>query len=302
VVFLSAPVPTSRTIICSADDDAVRAFDRRTLEPLWSREIKGFLPHWSWDDRLVVGGIFKGPLCMMDGESGDPLWALERADGLVTLDPRSGEPRDLFEIAGGVSNSVTLCDDVVLYSPLEPERPVVAYSLADRRTAWSGLDLPGAQPRPAYQDFGVAFVPGSIPGRFVAVGRGHVCGCTLEDGRVRWAVRHSVPNHWPNVHAGRVYVFSPPTLTAFDESTGEKIFSVIHPKLEPATYPKIGTVFGNGIVFGTETGHIAMFDLNDGGLVWLHKHPASVFHTAEIDGRLYASTGNGILLVFETEA
>jgi hypothetical protein len=48
-----------------------------------------------------------------------------------------------------------------------------------------------------------------------------------------------------------------------------------------------------------QSGHLAVFDLQDGRLTGFHKYREPLGGVAEADGRLLATAGDGNLLVFE---
>jgi outer membrane protein assembly factor BamB len=149
-----------------------------------------------------------------------------------------------------------------------------------------------------HEERAVGFVEGSLPNHLVLTRTGSVFGCSLSDGELLWHAPVDVPYFWPNVHDGRIYVFCPPRFIAIDEASGVVLYDVTHPELERALFPKTGTVYEDKITFATESGHLPVFDLRDGRLVWSHVRKASLGRTAEADGRLLVTTDRGELLVF----
>ena len=143
-----------------------------------------------------------------------------------------------------------------------------------------------------------SFVCGS-PGRFVVACGRSTLGCSLESGRVLWHAPVWVTYYSPNVYEGRVYVAHMDRSIAIDEATGEVLYDVSHPELRGAVLWRPGTVYGETIAYANEQGLVAIFDRRDGSLVEIHKYKAPLWGTAEADGRLLVSTGDGKLLVFE---
>ena len=126
-----------------------------------------------------------------------------------------------------------------------------------------------------------------------------VFGLSVEDGSIRWGFPVAVTYHAPNVHGGRIYVLLMDHFVCLDEATGEIVYDVQHLQLAEAFLPKTGTIYGGKIAFAMESGHLAVFDLVDGRLVWLYKHKLKLGRTAEADGRLLVTSDDGHLLVFE---
>lgn len=63
---------------------------------------------------------------------------------------------------------------------------------------------------------------------------------------------------------------------------------------------KRGSILGDLVIFVSESGHVAAFRWNNGGLVFLEQHKRVPFWgTAVSDGRLLVSGSDGRLWVYE---
>jgi outer membrane protein assembly factor BamB len=223
---------------------------------------------------------------------------------LAVLDPMTGDVLETVEMPEGQPEVV--CGDVmVLPSEWLPVKgfdldPVRGFDLPGRRLLWERnlrTEILAAHDVKA-RDPLLHFVCGG-PGRFVVACGASTLGCSLEDGRVLWHAPVAVTYNWPNVYEGRVYVAYLDRSIAIDEATGEVLYEVLHPELRGAALWRPGTVYGETIAFANESGLVAIFDRRDGNLVETHEYKAPLWGTAEADGRLLVSTGDGKLLVFE---
>lgn len=70
-----------------------------------------------------------------------------------------------------------------------------------------------------------------------------------------------------------------------------------HPELKQAYRGKAGVVHEGRLAMPCESGHLAIFDLSDGSLLFLHQGRTALLRTAVADGRLLVATGDGTLLI-----
>jgi outer membrane protein assembly factor BamB len=318
-VFLARAVVGHHSIYVAdaADQGSFAALSREGLEPRWSRPAQGFRPLSAWGLTLVAISNNAGSVGVVDGETGEEIWrracdfglrewrgamVAQQVSAFEVLAPDTGRVEDVINVSSTLSRPAPIWRDIALLSDAAQTDRVCGFSLHDRRIMWERTWLS------EMGRFGLSEAPtlvlsgGSVANRFVATGRGSLFGCSLDDGALLWHQRFSVPYYWPNVHAGRIYVLCPPHFIAVDEATGELIYDVVHRELEPVRLARMGTIYGDRIAFPAETGHVTVFDLRDGSLLWLHQYRASVEGIAEADGRLLASMGDGRLVVFEDAA
>ena len=290
--------------------------DRTDFRELWRTPSEGASPERQYGTVLLMAGV---QTVGVDAETGKRVWArqsrwgpldwrgrlvLQTTDALEVVDPKAGEVQERIEVPGGMAWGMLVGD--LLLQKKDFGGVVRLFDLTERRLLWerdlyAESEVP-EDPRPiGLRDpkpgCALHFVAGG-PGRFVMVAGAETFGCSLEDGRVLW--RASVPVHynWPNVHEGRVYVLDIGRFVALDEATGEVVYDVRPPELYGAIRGRPGTIYGDQIAFANESGHLFVFNLRNGKLVWWYKHGAPLWATAEADGRLLVSTGDGRLLVF----
>lgn len=284
--------------------------DRATLRERW-RVPRGEDPIAVFGKALLVAGA---ETSAVDTETGTILWTSETGYGVLDwkgkpvlkhanrpfriVEPHTGAAIASLDVPP--ASPEALCGDIILFRTDPGNDPLRAYSLAERREVWAHSLLSDIRaqhdvrdPKPV-----INCVPG--PGDvFVGSCGDWTFGASLEDGRLLWGVPVVVPYYWPNVHAGRVYVLNFNRLIGIDAARGEIAYEVTHPELREHAYrARPGTIFGETIAFANESGLLAVFNLWNGSLVWSYKHRAPLWGTAEADGRLLVSTGDGNLLVF----
>ena len=76
------------------------------------------------------------------------------------------------------------------------------------------------------------------------------------------------------------------------------VYDVPDERLRGAYSAKAGTICEGKLAIPNESGHLVVFDVKDGSLVWLYRYKGQLWRTAEADGRLLVATGDGKLLVF----
>jgi outer membrane protein assembly factor BamB len=299
------------------NDDIVR-LDRKTLRPVWRRPAQKFVPTLLIGDVLITKTIGSQLRALHIG-TGKVIWTRDpfnsvalwkdqllfsSGSALEVLDPSSGEnirsiPAPSVVAAGGRRcGNVLICGHPALTGfDLDQERVLWTHDIMAEMRALHAADEPGEM---------MGLACGSILGSIIATRGGMTFGCSLENGRIRWCAKIAVPHRIPNVHEGRVYVAWSERFIAIDEATGEVVYDVKHsdlegnPKRSFAYHAKTGTVYGHTLAVPHESGHLAVFNLKDGSLPWLHIAKVPLWSSAEVDGRLLVGTGDGKLLVFES--
>jgi len=292
---------------------------RQTLEAIWRVKTRegpgpggGLSPLRMWsDDLILMGG--QDRIGMMEADSGRLRWAVSEASGplvwnrrvvvkskaaVLLIDGLTGATTDRYPLAA--KGASTLCGDRLVVLP-EDDDWISSLELGTGKVMWRRelLREMGDFARFDFKTNAIGLVAGSRPTSVVATRGPVVFGLSVEDGSIRWGAPVAVTYYWPNVHDGRIYVLLMDHFVCLDEATGEIVYDVQHPQLAEAFLPQTGTIYGAKIAFAMETGHLAVFDLTNGRLVWLYKHKLKLGRTAEVDGRLLATTDDGHLLVFE---
>lgn len=148
-------------------------------------------------------------------------------------------------------------------------------------------------------------VAGSHAGLFLVISGAHTFGGSVEDGSIRWHVAASTGDSRPTVADGRVYFTGGDRTVCLDEVTGAIVWVSEPPELcgspaHGAAYrEKNGTLYRDRIAFAYESGHLAVFNLEDGSLVSFYMAKSPLWCTGEADGRLLVTTDEAELLVFD---
>ncbi len=323
--FLGWPVVGPDAIYVSDPEGDTIKVDRKSLDLVWRIKFpRKFEAGFICGDGLVfVRGFNTDEIGVLRADSGDLVWTRGKVGGgadfwrgkllttvpqsegggLKVVDPATGEVIDWIPLPGRIGTKGR-CGDLLLFTLFEGQDDLVrALDLRERRYVWERDLLSEMKARGNLEEENptISFVPGS-EGRFVATAGGATFGCSLGDGKILWHAPVPVPYYWPNVHEGRVYVLLYGRFFAIDETTGEIVYETHHPELKEVLYMKAGTVYGGKLAIPTESGHLPVFDLSNGRLASLDKYDATLWRTAEADGRLLVTTGEGKLLVFADEA
>jgi hypothetical protein len=148
-------------------------------------------------------------------------------------------------------------------------------------------------------------VAASRPDLFVAISGAHTFGGSVEDGAIRWHAAAYTADSRPTVADGRVYFTRGDRTVCLDEETGAIVWDAQPPELcgspaRGAAYrEKAGTLYRNRIAFVYESGHLAVFSLEDGSLVSFYMARSPLWCSGEADGRLLVTTDEAELLVFD---
>ena len=323
-VLLSEPLAAGNGIYVAEwyETGEVVKLDRETLEVVWRVKTPppgagvgaGLNPREAWNDDLILAGSVDGRVGMIEADSGRLRWTVSLAyapriwNGRVVaknkvavllIDGLTGETTAQLGVSWPGDNAFKLCEDRILSYPSEDV--IGCLDLSTGQVVWQRglLREMGEFARFDFKTNAIGLEAGSLPGSFVVTRGPVVFGLSLEDGSIRWGAPVAVAYYWPNVHGGRIYVLLMDHFVCLDEATGEIVYDVQHPQLAEAFLPKTGTIHAGKIAFAMESGHLAVFDLADGRLVWLYKHKVKLGRTGEADGRLLATSDDGHLLVFD---
>jgi outer membrane protein assembly factor BamB len=225
---------------------------------------------------------------------------IDTASGFDIVDPETG--RALESVIAEISPAV-LGDDIFIGHVRDRHGHIMAYGAESRRPLWErnlaheiqsefGVD----HPEP------VNIFAGSLPDRFLATsGAGFVMACSREDGRILWKTDVHVPYHVPLVFEARIPILAGIAANRFvviDEATGE-VPVESRPDIGLVVHQQRGSIFKNRVVFTSESGHIAMFDLESGSLLWREEYPVTFWGSAVAHERLLVPAADGNLWVFE---
>ena len=312
-VHLGHPVLSSEAIYLGWD--RIYRIDAQELRTVWSRHHEGFAVS------LVFGGVlFVGTglaLMALDLVSGETLWSRPfvgslswrgqvmtfEPDYALIIDPLTGEALDRMETPG--RSTVHALDKDLLYTKGQANDVAAAYELTERTILWE---------RPLLEETKTEY---DAPGEVMSLVAGTraivltkpdvgIFGCSKETGRILWYQKAFVSHYIPVVVDGRVYALTQglpmrndfAKFLCFDELTGERIYQTEHRELLGAR-PSRGTVFNDHIAFGNRDGNVSVFRLSDGELVWSHRTRGETWQPAYGHNRLYVTSDDGHLLVFE---
>lgn len=314
-----APIVGERWIVCRADRRLMAVLDRKSLEVVHRYDDPEVLPvAWLGPDRLLMGGprtvgvwdIAEQRLVWRDDRRGAFPWRdsvvtwasdtefeirratgeIERAHDLGTRGRGYGAPcGDLF-VFSTPDNQLHTCD------------PIRAVQLVDGEVRWTRNMLAEINARrPSDDPYPPAiFTPTSTPDRCIVTRDRSMAACSLSDGAILWTVDVLVPYHWPLVEEGRIPVLCGDRFTVTDEATGEMLVDRRHSELNGIFRERRGSIVGGLVVFGSESTHLAAFDLGTGDLVFVKKHKTVGFWgSAVADGRLLAAGTDGKLWVYK---
>lgn len=314
-LFPSEPVAGEKTIVLGCDDKALVALDRRDLSVMWRARVSSLNPLYWWsEDLLVLGG--GNDVAMWDARQKRVLWRAKTRliggkpwNGLISTWPTLNDIELREATTGRVQRGFkvvgpgTICGELLICRSIEKGDPVQALR-PDGRVAWQ-RDLVAevrSQSVGAESEAYLVALAGSTPGRFVAT-FGHSCfGCSSSDGKIIWKVDVPVPYYSP-FEGGRILILEGERFVVIDEAAGGLLCDRRYPELRPMYHVKRGSILGDLVVFVSESGHVAVFDLKDGSLISLEHHKRLVFWgTAVADGRLLVSGADGKLWVYESAA
>ncbi len=312
--ILAGPLVSSDGVFVGAKDDVTVRLDRRSLKPVWKVESDKYrIAALVNDELMTVGGKPGGGV--RSTRDGKLLWSapsrffgagvwrnyvdIDGGAGLELRDPRTGDLARTITVAGGSDHPGTTCGDLWILPTGTPY--VKGISLVSGELVWQRELVSEMAPHvsEAERQNAVTITPGSLEGVFVVRHGDATFGCSLKDGSIVWHAPVAVPYYWPNVAAGRVYVLLFDRFIAVDEATGRILYDVTHSELDSAYRAKAGTIYRDRLAIPNESGHLAVFNLADGALVSLHEDKLPLWRTAEADGRLFVTTGDGKLLVFD---
>lgn len=318
-VILAGPFVSETGIVTGQRSDFVARFDKRTLKETWRKRGMAWIRSMHGDSILVfVGKTRETQLWDGDGKVvwtrtgnaaafGDRLYFL--SDGqLQVVDVLTGRVVAQFPCPDGTTQFVH--DGTLLLVDFRVSTGQLhAIDLAEQRVRWHEdvRTMIGQQFGDPCRR-GVAFIA-SRPGSVVVKTGAHLVGLSLADGSLQWGLRLAVPYIAPLARDGRMYVWSAPSekaaenrLVIVEESCGaivvDRPLSEYGPAFQRAQEVYGGTLCRNHVVFSSSSGLVAVFRLTDGELAWQHEYGdglAPVF----ADGRLYAATVGGDILIFE---
>ena len=322
--FLGRPTLTEDAVYLGWDD--IYRIDIEMLELVWKAHEEGCSVGPVCGDVLIIGNG-TNRLAGLDTPSGRKVWSRPAAGGcpwrgrllilesrkVSLLDPSTGALLEPLALpAGALFRDVR--GDLLLYNRGEYDGLTHnyditkcitgAFNMTTRKILWERPLL-----KETFSDYHASgeSLSLTISSRAFIASKGDVgiFGCSLEDGKILWHRRLFVPQDVPVAAEGHVYVLTrglPGKENAkffcFDELTGEKIYETEHKDLL-AYRPTPGTVDGDYVVYGNEGGMILAFRLSDGELVWSHRTRADTSQPSILGNRLYVTSGDGYLLVFE---
>jgi outer membrane protein assembly factor BamB len=318
-VVLAGPFVSETGIVTGQRTDFVARLDKQTLKETWRKRGMAWIRSIHGENILVFAGKTRETqLWSGDGKVawkrtgnepafGDRLYF--HADGqLQVVDVLTGQVIEQFECPDG-TNRFVHDGTLLLADPGVSTGPLQAIDLSGHRVRWQKdvramIEQRFGDPCPR----GIAFIA-SRPGSVVVKTGAHLVGLSLADGSLQWGLPLSVPYIAPLARDGRMYVWSAPSekapenrLVIVDESSGaivvDRPLAEYGPAFQRGQEVYGGTLCRSHVVFSSSSGLLAVFRLADGELAWRHEYGDGL-SPVFADGRLYAATVEGDILVFE---
>lgn len=320
-IMTQPPLVGERWIVCRADFRLMAVLDRKSLEVVHRYDDPDMYPlAWLGPERLLMMG--PQTVGVWDVAEERLVWRDDRRDGgfawrdrVVTWASDSklefrlstGEIERTLDLGMAARGYGTPCRDFYV-SPTADDHfkscdPTRAVRMTDGSVQWVRNLLvelneryPAVKPKPP-----LVIGEASMLDRCIVTRERIMAACSLTDGAILWIADVAVPYHWPLVVDGRIPVLSGDTrFTVVDEATGAILVDRQHSEPSKMFHKKRGSVLGDLVIFGSESSHLAAFDLRTGDLVYSKKHKGVAFWaTAVADGRLLAAGTDGNLWVFE---
>jgi len=283
------------------------ALDRKTLSVKWRLRFEEFGPEEVYDSRFLIIGDWNAigavdvaaQRVVWSRESAGRLWQrhllVDTPTGLDLVDPATGDVRDSIAVNAGPA---AFSGDVFVGPVRSKPGIFMGFDVVGRRRLWERDLLQELRTRFGLQDpvpFG-AF-SGSIPGQFLAGGAGVAIGCSLQDGAIRWKADVDLP-YVPQAVEGKIPVLYLGRFVVIDEATGRLLCDERH-GTGLMVHERKGSILGGRVVFTSESGHVAMFDIDSGLLLWREEHKVTFWGSVEADNRLLVPASDGKLWVFE---
>jgi outer membrane protein assembly factor BamB len=126
-------------------------------------------------------------------------------------------------------------------------------------------------------------------------------GSRVVDGTIAWHAPYAIPGPEFFVRDGRVtFLTADHHHVSLDEATGAVIYEVdCSTELQGANQPGAGVVFNDTIAFPHQSGHLGVFNMNDGRLVDVRHEKEDLWSCAVVNSKLVVGTGSGHLLIFD---
>jgi outer membrane protein assembly factor BamB len=314
-IVLDTPLVTPTAIFTGESNEFVVKLDKRTHKQAWKKKMMVWLRSAHGDNILVYAEetdetqLWNGDGRVLwqrpgDEDAFDGRLYFDTDGRLQIVDVLSGRIVDEFESPPGYPH---LLHDGILLRTNEkgPTDPVQAVDLAARSVRWEQNLIPAIQARlgdPCPR--GLSFLA-TRPGHVVAKSGAHLVAVSLTDGSLGWGMPISAP-YGAHAKAGRIYVWSADNhLVIVDEDSGAIVVDRALSEYG-STFSRVQEAYGaticrNHILFTTSSGLMALFRLSDGALVWQHEHGDYLFSPVVDDRRVYVTSAEGNLIVFDVE-
>ena len=291
--------------------DELACLGRVDLAVEWIERIDGFDPVAVFGDVIVLGGeaeirgfslserrvLWHCAAEAWRPGTGGPM--IREESSWVEVDPRTGRSRRRLRLPG---MPALFEGDLILCASESAIGEFASFDAREGRTLWARDLLMDAQ----IEGGGLEVCNGTTPGQFVATNHtaGQTMAFSLENGELLWKVGVSVPYYRPLVANGRIPIL---TLSLrgndyvlLDERTGGVLVNRHEEGLAGMIHQQTGSMWGaSRVVFTSESGHIAAFDLESGELIALERTNSTLWGSTIVDNRLLVPSAMGELLVYE---
>jgi len=310
------------------ESKSIVKFDRHALKEIWrvTAPFESAWPRAMWsEDMVLVQATRPGGygLSMLDGGTGRFLWGpegpltssavwrgclLDRYEGGINLiDPVSGVVKEAIPVPRG-SAYMTLQRGSRLICHIQETTTYFGFDLASGEVLWERDLVADIAKHVKLNERFLVLEHATSPDLFLVTPRGPTTlALSVVDGSIVWQAPVMLNDYRPAAHEGRLYGAGSSHgsdgwehFIALDEKDGRIIYDIPYEEqLRPCYYAKNTTIEQGKLALGFESGHLVVFDLATGLLVWSQDLKKSIWGTAEADGRLLATAADGNLLVFE---
>lgn len=313
-IIPSPPVPGDEFVAVGIENKTLIGFARRDLSELWRARVSVELaPAYWWSaDRLVMRGLDR--IGMWSVPAKNIVWkaksklptAKSWQDSVLTWktlsdvefrEPETGDVQKTLRVSG----PGFVCGDLLITRSADFDDPIEARE-SDGQIIWQRKLFTEMRALITSVEPGSRFAlrQGTIPDSFVASCASCCVGCALRNGSVRWNQRGVTLASHSVLAKGQLLTLNWKRFVVIDEATGKLLCDRTHTGLQSMYHVKRGSIIGNLVVFVSESGHVAAFDIKSGDLAFLEHHRNVEFWgTAVADGRLLVSASDGNLWVYE---
>ncbi len=278
-------------LLVGAAGCGVAAFDSADGAMAWLRPDRVGI--WWRNDKLVSTADYESRLVQLDPSTGADVGDLLRAECDMSIFNGAGQEVVLCS-RSQVGDAAGPGATTALYRCIAVDGGTLLWekSIAAELATTLGERVPKA----------VAYlIPGSLGTCWIGRYGDRVFACDRKDGSLLWLAKHQCGSV-ASVRSGRVFGMDEGgRFHVLDERTGELIARHDGTGLEDVMFPRPAAMLDDYAVYGTESGHVIVFDPKDARVVWRKRHKVGTPNVGVVDGQVYVTTVKGELLVYQPE-